>query len=186
MGCLLRETLSLTRNHASGRVTLPAELPYWQSYPSGGVTQHSEFSPCHHSVCLFREKSEVVRCPRLQVIRAIYPSLSCSPSRSSTNIHPLHPLFPIMSEHAICFRSCHPHSLSSHGPFLIFIMLSYPRSFFFSGQKFALMEEKVVLSSILRHFTVHSIQTTEDIKKSGELILRSIEGIWVKLELRQH
>ena len=85
----------------------------------------------HHSVCLFREKSEVVRCPRLQVLRAIYPSLSCSSSRSSTSIHPLHPLFPNMPY----FRSCHPHSVFSHVPFLIFIMLSYPSSFFFFRPK---------------------------------------------------
>ncbi|CAB4009248.1 cytochrome P450 4V2-like isoform X1, partial [Paramuricea clavata] len=52
------------------------------------------------------------------------------------------------------------------------------------GQKFAMMEEKVVLASIIRHFHIKSTQLTEDIKITPELILKSTNGIMVKLETR--
>ncbi|XP_028416571.1 cytochrome P450 4V2-like isoform X1 [Dendronephthya gigantea] len=52
------------------------------------------------------------------------------------------------------------------------------------GQKFALMEEKVVLATILHHFNIKSTQATDDIKISTELVLKSINGIMVKLETR--
>lgn len=64
----------------------------------------------------------------------------------------------------------------------------YPHSFFFffhlSGQRFALMEEKVVLSSILRKFNVEACQDREDLRPVGELILRPEKGIEIKLEKR--
>lgn len=53
-----------------------------------------------------------------------------------------------------------------------------------SGQRFALMEEKVVLSSILRNFTVEACQKREDLRPAGDLILRPEKGIWIKLEKR--
>jgi hypothetical protein len=56
--------------------------------------------------------------------------------------------------------------------------------FFLLGQKFAIMEEKVVLASIIRHFHINSTQLTEDIKITPEIILKSTNGIMVKLETR--
>uniref|UniRef100_H3CNU3 Cytochrome P450 4V2 n=1 Tax=Tetraodon nigroviridis TaxID=99883 RepID=H3CNU3_TETNG len=53
------------------------------------------------------------------------------------------------------------------------------------GQRFALMEEKVVLASILRRFTVEACQTREELRPVGELILRPEKGIWIKLEKRK-
>lgn len=53
-----------------------------------------------------------------------------------------------------------------------------------SGQRFALMEEKVVLSSILRKFNVEACQVREDLRPVGELILRPERGIEIKLEKR--
>uniref|UniRef100_A0A8C5E1Z3 Cytochrome P-450AROM n=1 Tax=Gouania willdenowi TaxID=441366 RepID=A0A8C5E1Z3_GOUWI len=50
------------------------------------------------------------------------------------------------------------------------------------GQRFAMMEEKVVLASILRNFTVESCQTREELIPVGDLILRPENGIWIKLE----
>ncbi|KAM9856665.1 cytochrome P450 4V8 [Aulostomus maculatus] len=50
------------------------------------------------------------------------------------------------------------------------------------GQRFALMEEKVVLSSILRNFSVEACQKREELRPMGELILRPESGIWIKLE----
>ncbi|KAK7929481.1 hypothetical protein WMY93_005876 [Mugilogobius chulae] len=40
------------------------------------------------------------------------------------------------------------------------------------GQRFAMMEEKVVLASVLRSFTVEACQKREDLQPVGELILR--------------
>ncbi|XP_034043668.1 cytochrome P450 4V2-like [Thalassophryne amazonica] len=53
------------------------------------------------------------------------------------------------------------------------------------GQRFALMEEKVILASILRNFTVEACQKREELRPVGELILRSEKGIWIKLEKKQ-
>ncbi|KAK2918782.1 cytochrome P450 4V8 [Channa argus] len=50
------------------------------------------------------------------------------------------------------------------------------------GQRFALMEEKVILSSILRNFNVEACQQREELRPVGELILRPEKGIWIKLE----
>ncbi|XP_047711061.1 cytochrome P450 4V2 isoform X2 [Prionailurus viverrinus] len=52
------------------------------------------------------------------------------------------------------------------------------------GQKYATMEEKVVLSCILRHFWVESNQKREELGLAGELILRPTSGIWIKLTRR--
>ncbi|XP_015427377.1 PREDICTED: cytochrome P450 4V2, partial [Myotis davidii] len=52
------------------------------------------------------------------------------------------------------------------------------------GQRFAMMEEKVILSCILRHFWVESNQKREELGVAGELILRPTNGIWIKLKRR--
>lgn len=52
------------------------------------------------------------------------------------------------------------------------------------GQKFAIMEEKTILSCILRHFWVESNQKREELGLAGELILRPTNGIWIKLKRR--
>ncbi|XP_031719163.1 cytochrome P450 4V8 [Anarrhichthys ocellatus] len=53
------------------------------------------------------------------------------------------------------------------------------------GQRFALMEEKVVLASILRNFNIEACQEREELRPVGELILRPEKGIWIKLEKRK-
>ncbi|XP_031158180.1 cytochrome P450 4V2 [Sander lucioperca] len=53
------------------------------------------------------------------------------------------------------------------------------------GQRFALMEEKVILASILRNFSVEACQTREELRPLGELILRPEKGIVIKLEKRK-
>ncbi|XP_054460197.1 cytochrome P450 4V2 [Anoplopoma fimbria] len=53
------------------------------------------------------------------------------------------------------------------------------------GQRFALMEEKVVLSSILRNFDIVACQKREDLQPVGDLILRPEKGIWIKLDKRK-
>ncbi|XP_023370667.1 cytochrome P450 4V2 isoform X2 [Otolemur garnettii] len=52
------------------------------------------------------------------------------------------------------------------------------------GQKFAIMEEKTILSCVLRHFWVESNQKREELGLAGELILRPCNGIWIKLKRR--
>ncbi|KAJ8015148.1 hypothetical protein DPEC_G00023140 [Dallia pectoralis] len=54
------------------------------------------------------------------------------------------------------------------------------------GQRFAMMEEKVVLSSVFRHFSVRACQSREELRPMGDLILRPEKGIWITLEKRQH
>ncbi|XP_051239608.1 cytochrome P450 4V2 isoform X1 [Dicentrarchus labrax] len=53
------------------------------------------------------------------------------------------------------------------------------------GQRFALMEEKVILASVLRNFSVEACQTREELRPVGELVLRPEKGIWIKLEKRK-
>lgn len=54
-----------------------------------------------------------------------------------------------------------------------------------SGQRFALMEEKVVLAAVLRNFNIEACQKREELRPVGELILRPEKGIWIKLEKRK-
>ena len=53
------------------------------------------------------------------------------------------------------------------------------------GQKFALLEEKTVLSYILRNYTVKSLDKREDIRQIGEMILRSENGIRIHITPRK-
>ncbi|KAJ3614807.1 hypothetical protein NHX12_018377 [Muraenolepis orangiensis] len=52
------------------------------------------------------------------------------------------------------------------------------------GQRFAMMEEKVVLASILRSFNIEACQTREELHPLGEIVLRPENGILIKLERR--
>ncbi|XP_064457757.1 cytochrome P450 4V2-like [Ornithodoros turicata] len=52
------------------------------------------------------------------------------------------------------------------------------------GQRFAMMEEKIVLSSLFRHFSVESFQRRDQLDLAGELVLRNRSGIKVKLTSR--
>ncbi|XP_055061630.2 cytochrome P450 4V8 isoform X1 [Misgurnus anguillicaudatus] len=53
------------------------------------------------------------------------------------------------------------------------------------GQRFAIMEEKVILASILRSFNIVACQKREDLRPLGELVLRPEQGIWITLERRK-
>ena len=57
--------------------------------------------------------------------------------------------------------------------------------FFLTGQRFALMEEKIVLSHVLRSFNVESTQTFDELLTCAELITRPKEGLFVTLGKRQ-
>jgi cytochrome P450 family 4 len=53
------------------------------------------------------------------------------------------------------------------------------------GQKFALLEEKTVLSYILRHYELRSRDNREDIKIYNALILRKCEGFNITVTSRK-
>uniref|UniRef100_H2Y6M8 Uncharacterized protein n=1 Tax=Ciona savignyi TaxID=51511 RepID=H2Y6M8_CIOSA len=52
------------------------------------------------------------------------------------------------------------------------------------GQKFALMEEKVLLTQILRKYSIHSHDEEEDLRKQADLILRSSTPLNISLTPR--
>ena len=56
---------------------------------------------------------------------------------------------------------------------------------FSSGQRLALLEEKLVLAHVLRHFKIQSTQSYDELQLCSELILRPKEGVFVTLTDRQ-
>ncbi|KRT82267.1 cytochrome P450, partial [Oryctes borbonicus] len=52
------------------------------------------------------------------------------------------------------------------------------------GQKFALSEEKTVLSYIIRNYKIKSTQTMDNVRPISDLVLRPEEGIYIILEKR--
>jgi cytochrome P450 len=52
------------------------------------------------------------------------------------------------------------------------------------GQRFAMLEEKVMLSSILRRFKLKTSQSRDELNISFEIILRSEHGAFVQIERR--
>ena len=54
------------------------------------------------------------------------------------------------------------------------------------GQRFAMMEEKIILATLLRRFNIKSLRTTEELECLQELITKPSNGIPVKLSIRKH
>lgn len=52
------------------------------------------------------------------------------------------------------------------------------------GQKFAMMEEKVILAHVFRNFEVKSTQTRDGLRPYGDIILRPENGIYVEIKQR--
>ncbi|XP_015687266.1 cytochrome P450 4V2 [Protobothrops mucrosquamatus] len=52
------------------------------------------------------------------------------------------------------------------------------------GQRFALLEEKTILATILRHFWIETKQTCDEVGMAAKLILRPSKGIWIQLKKR--
>lgn len=53
------------------------------------------------------------------------------------------------------------------------------------GQKFALMEEKVILATLLRKLKFRSLQSIDTVTPTGEIILRPHNGIKMEITLRE-
>lgn len=52
------------------------------------------------------------------------------------------------------------------------------------GQKFAILEEKSIISAVLRNYTIESVDRREDLTLLGELILRPKDGLAVRIAPR--
>jgi len=49
------------------------------------------------------------------------------------------------------------------------------------GQKFAMMEEKILLANFLRHFRIESVQKPQELHLVSDMTLRSASGIKIKI-----
>jgi cytochrome P450 len=52
------------------------------------------------------------------------------------------------------------------------------------GQKFAMMEEKIMVSSVLRHYNLTSLDKQDDVRLVAELILRPAKALKIRIEKR--
>lgn len=55
---------------------------------------------------------------------------------------------------------------------------------FFTGQKFAMMELKIVLATFFKHYEVKSLTKQEDMKVLLDAVIRPENGIWVQIYKR--
>lgn len=69
--------------------------------------------------------------------------------------------------------------------FDLWFFLSFFAYRLFSGRKYAMLKLKVLLSTILRNYRIHSDLKEEDFKLQADIILKREEGFQVRLERRK-
>lgn len=69
--------------------------------------------------------------------------------------------------------------------FSLFYFCRFLHGTYISGRKYAMLKLKVLLSTILRNYRIHSDLKEEDFKLQADIILKREEGFQVRLERRK-